>query len=64
MQRVQGFGESLEWVDAYLKFAQRSKVFEDAEQHYDEILVTNKTLHISLASFRFAAYLMNFLLIK
>ena len=51
-------------LHADLKFAQRIKVLEDAEQHYDERLVTVKTLHISLASFRFAAYLMNFLLIK
>jgi len=39
-------------------------VFEDAEQHYDKMLVTVKTLHISLASFRFAAYLKNFLLVE
>lgn len=51
-------------LHAYLKFAQRIKVFEDAEQHYDKMLVTVKTLHISLASFRFAAYLKNFLLVE
>ena len=51
-------------LHAYLKFAQRIKVFEDAEQHYDEMLVTVKTLHVSLASFRFAAYLKDLLLVE
>lgn len=51
-------------LHAYFKFAQGVKVLEYTEQHYDEMLVTVKTLHISLASFRFTAYLKNFLFVK
>lgn len=51
-------------LHAYLKFAQRIKVFEYTEQHYDEMLEAVKTLHISLTSFRFAAYLKIFLLVE
>ena len=51
-------------LHAYLKFAKRIKVFEYAEQHYHKMLVAVKTLHVSLASFRFATYLKNFLLVE
>ena len=51
-------------LHAYLEFAKGIKVFKDAEQHYDEMLVTVKSLHVSLASLRFTAYLKNFLLVE
>ena len=51
-------------LHAYFKFAQRIKVFEYAEQHYHKMLVAVKTLHISLTSFRFAAYLKNLLFVE
>lgn len=46
-------------LHAYFKFAQGIKVFEYTEQHHDEMLVTVKTLHVSFASVRFAAYFKN-----
>ena len=51
-------------LHAYFKFAQGIKVFEYTEQHHDEMLVSIKSLHISLTSFCFVAYLKNFLLVK
>ena|GEM_PF-3343189 len=51
-------------LHTYLEFTQRIKMIEYADQPYDEMKVTAKTLHVSLASFRFAAYLKNFLLAK
>ena len=47
-----------------LKFTKGIKVFKNAKQHHNEMLVSVKSLHVSLASFRFTAYLKNFLLIK
>ena len=51
-------------LHANLKLAQRIKVFEYAEQHYHKVLAAVKTLHVILSSFRFAAYLKNFLLVE
>ena len=44
--------------------AQGIKVFEYAEQHYHKMLVAVKTLHVSLASIRFATYLKNLLFVE
>ncbi len=57
---------SLLRADLYIEFIfylpymieKRFKVLV-AEQHYHKMLVAVKTLHVSLASFRFATYLKN-----
>src|SRR5574344_2921748 len=49
---------------SYFQFSQRIKVFENAKQHNDKMLITVKTLHIRLTTGRFFTNFHYFSLIK